>query len=362
MARVAVAALSLSLVADGRAFSEGVTSSSYTRPHQLVPVQGPRRLDLFCVGHGTPVVVFESGLGGDAIDWRKVQGPIGQVTEACSYDRAGYGFSDPADRPSDATDTVDDLHRLLRAASVPKPVILVGHSIAGLYLTLYAATYPSDVAGVVLLDPSFPDQDKVIRSVVGPATAALFREQQNHFTDLLKRCVALAREGKLSEPAQAKSDCLDNPPNTDPVVHDAVTSESETLAYESANRSEWASAVPGPDGLSSDDHEVERANPSFGSIPVLVLTAGDHPLPPNFSKADAAALTKAGQEGHERLAALSTRGEEIVVPHSGHYIQIDQPDVVIDFVKKLVIELRHPIHATDDGLLQSLKRPAEPRQ
>ena len=188
---------------------------------------------------------------------------------------------------------------------------------------------------------------------VGPAPAALFREQQNHVTELLKRCVALAREGKLSAPAQAKSGCLDNPPNTDPVVHDAVTSNS-------ANRSEWASAIPGPDGLSSDDHEVEQAHPSFGSILVLVLTAGDHLLPPNFSKADSAALTKAGQEGHERLAALSTRGEEIVVPHSGHYIRIDQPDVVIGYVKKVVIELRYPSHATK--LLQSLKRRAEPRQ
>ena len=339
-ARHVLAAFALSRIAPVPALAANVTSSSYTHAHRLIAVDGHRRLDLFCVGHGRPVVVFESGLGGDAIDWRKVQGPIGRTTEACSYDRACYGFSDAAERPSDAANTVDDLHRLLEVAGLPRPVVLVGHSIGGLYATLYATTYPRDVAGMVLLDPSFAGQDRMIRNAVSPATEQMFEAQQEHVTALLKTCVEQAEAGQLSEPEQAKSDCLDNPPSPDPVVHEALTQESERARYERANRSEYASVIPGPDGLSLDGREVEQARPTFGSIPVVVLTAGDHPLPPNIDRSEAAALTKAGQEGHRQLAALSTDGREEVVPHSGHYIQIDQPNVVITTVEQVIAEVR----------------------
>jgi pimeloyl-ACP methyl ester carboxylesterase len=78
-----------------------------------VAVDGTRRLNLFCLGNGSPVVIFEAGLGGDSLDWRNVQGGVARFTRACSYDRASYGFSDAATRPSGAANAMDDLHRLV---------------------------------------------------------------------------------------------------------------------------------------------------------------------------------------------------------------------------------------------------------
>lgn len=119
---------------------QGTLAAEYTHPQHFVAIEGTRRLNLICIGSGAPTVIFLYGLGSGSFDWRKVQPAIGQVTQACTYDRAGYGFSDPLKKTADATNAISDLHALLHAGGLSRPVVLVGHSLGGLYATLYAET------------------------------------------------------------------------------------------------------------------------------------------------------------------------------------------------------------------------------
>jgi pimeloyl-ACP methyl ester carboxylesterase len=133
-----------------------ILSMAYEHAQTLVTLPGGRHLNLFCMGSGTPVVVFEAGGGDDSLSFRRVQGRLAAITPVCSYDRAGMGFSDPSDAPSTASHVVNDLHALIRQAAIPLPVVLVGHSDGGLYVAFYAADFPHDVAGMVLIDPDRP--------------------------------------------------------------------------------------------------------------------------------------------------------------------------------------------------------------
>ena len=114
---------------------------------------GNRTLFLTCVGQGSPTVLLEAGLGADHAAWAMLQSAVAEVTRVCSYDRAGTGQSDPAPTPRTGQTIVADLHTLLDSAGITDSLILVGHSFGGLYVRLYAAEYPAEVAGLVLVDP-----------------------------------------------------------------------------------------------------------------------------------------------------------------------------------------------------------------
>jgi pimeloyl-ACP methyl ester carboxylesterase len=117
-----------------------------------------RRLNIYCSGQGSPVVIFESGQGDDFSAWGLVQPIVEAKTKTCAYDRAGLGYSDPINRPNTAANFSDDLHRLLVAAAIKPPYILVGQSLGGMYVRLYADLHPSEVVGLVLVDPSNEEQ------------------------------------------------------------------------------------------------------------------------------------------------------------------------------------------------------------
>jgi pimeloyl-ACP methyl ester carboxylesterase len=134
-----------------------IDDPAYTHAQRSVEIEPGRSLNLYCTGKGSPTVVFDSGGGGETVDWATVQPVIAGHTQACSYDRAGLGFSDPAKRTSDSANIVDDLHRLLTAAAIKPPYVLVGASYGGLNVRLYADTYPTDVAGMVLVDSTSED-------------------------------------------------------------------------------------------------------------------------------------------------------------------------------------------------------------
>jgi pimeloyl-ACP methyl ester carboxylesterase len=118
---------------------------------QLVDV-GPYRLHLECMGAGRPTVVLEPGGGGSAASMGLIAPAVARDSRVCVYDRAGRGWSDPAASPPDGAQIATDLHRLLNRAHVPGPYVLAGHSFGGLYVRTYAAKYPEEVAGLVLID------------------------------------------------------------------------------------------------------------------------------------------------------------------------------------------------------------------
>jgi pimeloyl-ACP methyl ester carboxylesterase len=134
---------------------KSLDARAYPMPGQLVDVGG-HRLHLYCTGSGSPTVVLEPGLGGASSDLGWVAPAVARDSTACVYDRAGRGWSDAADAPQDAAQIAADLHTLLERAEVPGPYVLVGHSFGGLYVQTFAANYPDQVAGLVLLDSTAP--------------------------------------------------------------------------------------------------------------------------------------------------------------------------------------------------------------
>jgi pimeloyl-ACP methyl ester carboxylesterase len=130
---------------------------NFPAPGKLYEIGG-HRLHLDCRGEGSPTVVLSNGLGGISAGWARVTGPVAATTRVCAYDRAGQGWSDAAASPQDGVQSADELHTLLTAAGEHGPYVLVGHSTGGTYAMTYAARYPEQVAGLVLLDSSSPEQ------------------------------------------------------------------------------------------------------------------------------------------------------------------------------------------------------------
>lgn len=130
---------------------------TYAAPGTSYDVGG-HRLHLDCHGHGSPTVVLFNGLGEITASWARIAAPVAEGTRVCAYDRAGQGWSEDADHPQDGIEAAQDLHTLLAAAGETGPFVLAGHSTGGTYALNFAARYPEQVAGMVLLDSSSPEQ------------------------------------------------------------------------------------------------------------------------------------------------------------------------------------------------------------
>ncbi len=150
----------LVLLAAGGLLYQGIASavdaSRYPAPGKLIDVGG-YRLHINCTGAGRTTVILDAGLGGSSLDWSRVQPGVATFTRVCSYDRAGYGWSDSGPKPRTSGRIVAELHALLVKAGIPGPYILVGQSFGGLNVRLYAYTYPHEVVGMVLVDASHED-------------------------------------------------------------------------------------------------------------------------------------------------------------------------------------------------------------
>jgi pimeloyl-ACP methyl ester carboxylesterase len=134
-----------------------IREADHAAPGQLHDVGG-HRLHLDCRGHGSPTVVMFNGLGEISASWGRIAGPVAETARVCAYDRAGQGWSEDAAAPLDGIESAEDLRTLLDEAGEQGPYVLVGHSTGGTYTMTYAARYPEQVAGMVLLDSSSPEQ------------------------------------------------------------------------------------------------------------------------------------------------------------------------------------------------------------
>jgi len=244
---------------------------------------GGYRLYLQCIGAGSPTVVLEAGLGSPSEVWGLVQPGVARFTRVCAYDRAGVGGSDAGPRPRTSGTIVAALHTLLRRAGVGGPYVLVGHSIGGFHARLYAHRYPREVAGMVLVDASHPDQ--------------------------------LARELAALPPYR--------------------TGESAALA---AVRADLADVRPDPqEGFAWAPSAAQvRASGTLGALPLMVLTRGRSPLPPPFPARTAARLEGVWRALQDELTHLSAHSVHVRGTASGHFIQEDQPALVIAAIRQVV--------------------------
>lgn len=151
-----LAMLALASVGGGyETVGEAADATAYPMAGQLIDVGG-HRLHLHCTGSGSPTVVLEPGGGEMSSNLGWITPAVARDTRVCVYDRAGRGWSEPADTPQDGTQIATDLHTLLQRGHVPGPYVLAGHSFGGLYVLAYAARYPDEVAGMVLVDSTAP--------------------------------------------------------------------------------------------------------------------------------------------------------------------------------------------------------------
>lgn len=315
-------------------------ADAYVHPHQRIEVERGRRMNLFCEGTGSPTVVFDAGLSDWSSTWALIQPAIATRTRACSYDRPGMGYSDPATRPSTALNAVRDLHTLLKRGGIQGPLVLVGHSLGGFNMKLYAALHPDQVAGVVLVDPS----EERLWDRVGPALTVRFGDKlvreaslddRSGFDELIKHfreCADTTRAGKLDDAAYARC--------TDPVraqLGPTILAERRrlqaTVAYQDAQEAEAASSMFVPDAAADAQYARLFSAPyPLGDKPLVVLTHSIWDMTPPFGETGYVSWVTA----HRLTAALSTRGTERMVELSRHNIQVDHPEAVIAAVAEVL--------------------------
>ena len=246
---------------------------------------GGRRLYIYCMGEGSPTVILEHGMATESGSWATVQQAVAQFTRVCAFDRAGRGTSDPAPTPRTSEDMVADLHALLANAGVPGPYILVGNSLGGFNARIFAHKYPDEVAGLVLVDSMHQDQFAQIEKALPPET-----------------------------------------PN-DP---------EEFKAFRQSFTKDYKDPAKNPEGFDQlASHEQGRAVTSLGDLPMIVLAASQFRMmipDPRFG----AFMQNMWHDLQRDLASLSTKGKFVAVEDSGHFIQIDKPQAVIDAIREVV--------------------------
>lgn len=297
---------------------------------------GPHRLHLVTAGTGSPTVVFESGLMATVLTWNEIQPEVAKAARTVCYDRAGLGWSDPGPMPRDANGIVSELHHLLDRASIPPPYILVGHSFGGLTTRLFAARYSEEVAGLVLLDPVVPGEwnpvsehnQKRIRTGarILRRAAAMSRWGALRFVSFLLRAgikpiaeplVRLMSKGAPKGDGTTKSPLFWNLPPSEraltpvfwvqPKFTETIASQLENLPRSSAQLA-----------------EVEN----LADKPIVVVSAADTP---------AQRLKE-----HIAIAGLSSQGKHVVAKNSGHWVMVDEPEMVLWAIREMLDWSRRP--------------------
>ncbi len=297
---------------------------------------GTHRLHIDCDGTGSPAVVFDAALGASSVSWTLVRPAVARVTRACAYDRAGFGWSEGGPLPRTAGRLAEELRELLRRADVPPPYVLVGHSFGGLVTRIFAARFAGDVAGLVLVDPAHPEDwidpveaerrriDRgvrlcrhggmaarlgIARVIAALATAGALGPARALVSVASRGGLRRDDEGILAPmwklPAEARRPLARF--WTEPKFYDALGSQIASMCV-------------------SAREAMDAAPAGYGDLPLVTLSASD-PSPERIERQDA-------------VARLSTRGRHVIASNSGHWIPLDEPQVVIDAILAVVRESR----------------------
>lgn len=309
-----------------------IDDPAYTHPQHLVEVEPGRRLNLYCIGKGTPTVVFDSGLTDETDVWALVQPVVAAHTQACSYDRAGSGYSDPGRRAGTSANIVDDLRRLLTAAAIKPPYILVGHSYGGMNVRLYADLHRDEVAGLVLIDPSEEDWvQSAWRLDPQQRTYAQYHAQLEPFWQGLRECVAASRTGFVAGSELYKRCVPDTDPHFSAAINAAYLKVHLSPAYQQATLTENLSIHE----KSSD--QVRTARRWYGAMPLIVLASSPRTkLRPDETKEHMDAVNRVHLFLFDQMALQSSIGVVRAVPDSEHNVQMTQPQAVSDAVLEVL--------------------------
>jgi len=286
-------------------------------PGQLVDIGG-YKLHIYCTGQGSPTVILDAGMGDSFMSWHKVQPEIAKFTRVCSYDRGGLGYSDSSPRPRTSRVFVDELHSLLQHAGIYGPFILVGHSMGGFDVRLYASLYRHEldgmVVGLVLVDSSHPEQQKRLPPAINDLDATWLREQE-FFEFTMPFGIPRLMGFCGNADAVRAADCN---------FHSARESVAELKAISQS--------------------AAETANSgSLGDMPLVVLSHDPDIPQPDLPEDLVKPTNDAWRQMQEELTQLSTAGKQVTAKNSGHYIQLDRPDLVVDAVRTVVDQARQAL-------------------
>jgi pimeloyl-ACP methyl ester carboxylesterase len=295
----------------------------YPPPGELFEVDG-RLMHLHCVGSASPTIVIDAGNGCFSLEWMPIQEALQATARTCVYDRAGYGWSESGRSPRDGAQAVAELRALLQAAGEQKPLVFVGHSLGGIHGPIYAARYPDEVIGLVLVDTAAdygypPDAEQEVRYSVG-----FYRITRLLVGSGLMRVLGpVMGEGAMPETAKKLPEALRESYLAlvlDPELH--ATAQAEMVQLSQTLRQAG---------------EATAGRLPLGNRPFVVLTAGQRMAlgsTPFDEYRVAVGEDVIAEQG--ALAALSSRGEQRIFRESGHNMHLDAPDVVIAAVRDVV--------------------------
>lgn len=293
------------------------TNATPAPPGQMVDIGG-RRLHLYCMGSGSPTVIMENGNSAFSIDWALVQPEIAKETRVCSYDRAGYAWSESGPVNGSVAQTIDDLHLLLRTAKVRPPYILVGASIGGLYVRAYQRRYPEEVAGLVLDDPTGEEGLKyMVNGKDTPIYQMTSADMRAAFRPLLSNSPHYDPPTKIEEPFDRL------PPKLQParlwawqrffadkdIFNDMITADSWRSEFIALRRQRLALLHP------------------LGNLPLIVL---------GRSQQD----NETRQKDLRAMMVLSSTARLIITENSGHEIHLYRPELVTQSIRVVVTAAR----------------------
>lgn len=311
---------------------------------KLVDIGG-WRIHINCTGDSqakSTTVVLESGSGGFSFDWSLIQPGVARFARVCSYDRAGSAWSDLGPRPRTMRQIAYELHTALNKAGIREPYVMVGHSIGGLLVRTYAAQYPKEVAGMVLVDSTHEDNkgftlDGKLQSIRERSTGRLVPAIQTSISKQEKELLPEERQ-KIEQFRK-----MIGPPTIRPPFDKLPTSLQQTRL--------WALSLPSNGVADSDPYRGEEFSEIYvgrqkqqhplGAMPLIVLSSG---LVANPRTDQDKLLIEDGQRLQADLKNLSTNSKQVIAEKSGHHVQFDQPELVIDSIKGVVDAVRTNSH------------------
>jgi len=319
------------LLAIGYIYQRWTTASDFAQfppPGERVDVGG-YSLHIYCTGEERgPTVVVDAGAGDFSIGWQGIQPEVSKSARICTYDRAGYGWSDSPPHPRTAIQIANELHQLLVNAKIDPPFILVGHSLGGLTVRVYASLYPDEVAGMILVDAGHEDQLERLP----PEYLRLYDRQQSYFSVMgfMSRFGLLRMIGNSSKGAELAPPQVAKLPKEVQLIYLMMISHPsyfDTMLAELRALPEISAEV--------------RATGKLRDMPLFILTADspDEAALQSIGLGDdfpAAELQRSFNELQTELAALSTNSTQIIVKDSTHAIPLDKPNVVIKAILDMV--------------------------
>jgi pimeloyl-ACP methyl ester carboxylesterase len=288
------------------------------------------------MGEGSPTIILTAGAGDfSASAWGKIQPEMAKITRTCAWDRTGFGLSDGTMAPVTVGQTTADLEAALATGAIPGPYVMVGHSLGSYESLLFTDRHPDMVVGMVLVDPSIPNQFARLRPPGQPVPDLT----KDPTAQRLQTCAGDIRAGTAKADGPDPNGCFAYAPTWPPAFRQAlIKALSNPVQYE-------ARASFG-ENIFVDAQQVINPTRNYRDMPLIVLSAGARlvlpPGAPPLTDDQKRQLTQEADfnRGQAELAALSTRGVITPVPDANHYIQLSKPQVVLDAVAKVVGEAR----------------------